>query len=76
MKIIERDRWIIRRKDTGEIMCGLSKNFQFKQPDSIGDTSIKTYKSESKALVSFEKSWCKPEFEVEAVKVKESLEIL
>lgn len=76
MKLVDRNRWIIRRKDTGAIMCGLSKNFQFKQPDSIGDTSIKTYKSESKALISFEKSWRKPEFEVEAVKVRESLEVL
>lgn len=76
MKLIERTRWIIRRKDNGEIMCGLAKNYQFKRPDKIGDTAIKTYKSETKALAAFEKSWCNPEFEVEAVKVKESLEIL
>lgn len=76
MKIIDRERWIIRRKDTEEIMCGLSKNFQFKQPDLIGDTSIKTYKSESKALAAFEKRFYMHEFEVEALKVRESLEIL
>lgn len=76
MKIIDRERWIIRRKDTEEIMCGLARNYMFKPADFIGDTAIKTYKSEEKALAAFQKSWRKPEFDVEAVKVMESLEIL
>ena len=75
MNLTERTRWVIRRKDTGEIFCGLARNFCFKSPDKIGDTAIKTYRSEKQALSSFDSSWWKRDFEIEAVKVVERLEI-
>lgn len=76
MKLTERTRWIIRRKDTGAIMCGLAQQFHFKPIEEIGDTAIKTYRSEKKALSAFEMSWGHVNFEVEAVKVKETMEIV
>lgn len=75
MKLTERTRWVIRRKDTGEIMCGLAQAFHFKPVGEIGDTAIKTYRSEKQALSAFQMSWSHVNFEVEAVKVVESLEI-
>lgn len=74
MKLIERTRWIIRRKDTGAIMCGLARQFQFKTIEEIGDTAIKTYRSEKQALSAFNSSWSHVDFEIEAVKVIENLE--
>lgn len=76
MKLTERERWIIRRKDTGEIMCGLARQFHFKPVEKIGDTAIKTYRSKKQAFSAFEMSWSHVNFEVEAVKVVESMEIV
>lgn len=76
MKLTERTRWLIRRKDTGAIMCGLARQFLFKPIEEIGDTAIKTYRSEKQALSAFEMSWGHVNFEVEAVKVKETMEIV
>ena len=47
---IERTRYIIRRKSDNAIMCGLARCFQFKKESEIGNTAIKTYVSEKKAL--------------------------
>lgn len=71
---IERERWIIMRNNRTEIFCGLARNFTFKPIDNIGNTAIKTYRSENTALSSFESSWRRPDFEVEAVKIKEIYE--
>lgn len=76
MKLTERERWIIRRKDTGEIMCGLARQFHFKLVEEIGDTAIKTYRSKKQALSAFEMSWQYAKFEIEAIKVVESMEIV
>lgn len=53
---ITRQRWIIVRNET-DILCGLSRNYDFKPIDKIGDTAIKTYRSKKSALSSFRKSW-------------------
>lgn len=75
MKLIERTRWIIRRKDTGAIFCGLARQFHFRTVNEIGDAAIKTYRSKGQALAAFDRSWGDPDFEIEAVKVTESLEL-
>lgn len=56
-------------------MCGLARQFHFKPIEEIGDTAIKTYRSKKQALSAFEMSWRHVNFEVEAVKVIESMEI-
>ena len=71
---IERERWVIMRNNRKEIFCGLASNYTFKAIDNIGNTAIKTYKSENIALRSFANSWYRPDFEVEAVKIKEVFE--
>ena len=73
---IERERWVIMRNNRTEIFCGLARNYQFKPIDNIGNTAIKTYRSENTALSSFASSWWRPEFEVEAVRIKEVYEIM
>ena len=69
---IERKRWVIMRNNRTEIFCGLARNYQFKKISEIGDTAIKTYRSEKQALSSFESSWWKPDFEIEAVAITET----
>ena len=63
---IERTRYVVMRKDRTEIqvlkvskklsenfvLLGPAKNFYFKKLDEVGDTTIKTYASEKKALSS------------------------
>lgn len=53
---ISRKRWVIVKNGT-EIFCGLSRNYDFKPFDKIGNTAIKTYQSKKSALSSFQKSW-------------------
>lgn len=62
------------RNNRTEIFCGLARNYQFKPVDDVGNTSIKTYRSENTALSSFDSSWRKPNFEVEAVEIIETYE--
>lgn len=72
---IQRKRWVIMRNNRTEIFCGLARSFNFKPVDDIGNTAIKTYLSENKALASFESSWYgTPNFEVEAVENTETYE--
>lgn len=71
---IERKRWVIMRNNRTEIFCGLARHYQFKKVSEIGNTAIKTYLSENKALSSFDISWWKPDFEVEAVEITEVYE--
>ena len=71
---IERERWVIMRNNRTEIFCGLARNYQFKPINDIGNTAIKTYRSKNTALSSFESSWYRPDFEVEAVRIKEVYE--
>ena len=53
---ITRKRWVVIKNGT-EIFCGLSRNYDFKPFDKIGNTAIKTYQSKKSALSSFQKSW-------------------
>lgn len=74
---IKRERWVIVKGN--EIFCGLSRNFQFKPINDIGNTAIKTYLSKGKAEASFLSSWWNSREllesgEAKAVKVVESLE--
>ena len=55
-KVITRKRYIIVRDGT-HIMCGLARQYHFKPIDDIGDTQIKTYSSEKKAISGFKSSW-------------------
>lgn len=71
---IQRKRWVIMRNNRTEIFCGLARNYQFKPINDIGNTSIKTYRSEKTALSSFNSSWRKQDFEVEAVEIVETYE--
>ena len=71
---IERTRWVIMLKSRTEIFCGLARNYTFKPVNNIGNTAVKTYLSKNKALSSFESSWRNPNFEVEAVEIKEIYE--
>lgn len=73
MTITSRERWIIRRKDTGAVFCGIARQFHFKKIAEIGDTAVKTYRSKKQALAAFNSSWHHIDFEVEAVKVIESI---
>ena len=71
---IQRKRWVIMRNNRTEIFCGLARSYKFKPVNDIGDTPIKTYLSENKALSSFKSSWWRPDFEVEAVEIIETYE--
>lgn len=78
-KVITRKRYIIVRNGT-HIMCGLARQYYFKPIDNIGDTQIKTYSSEKKAIAGFERSWNRTigdEYQVveveEVIKVKDDL---
>ena len=71
---IERERWVIMRNNRTEIFCGLARSYKFKPINDIGNTAIKTYRSKNTALSSFESSWYRPDFEVEAVRIKEVYE--
>lgn len=70
---IERTRYIIRRKSDNAIMCGLARNFQFKLESEIGDTAIKTYVSEKKALAAAWQSYRYTEDDACAEKVVETI---
>ena len=72
---IERERWVIMRNNRTEILAGLARSFYFKPVNQIGDTAIKTYMSEDKALKSFAASWHNKDFDIEAVKVTEIIEL-
>lgn len=57
MKInISRERWVIILRNE-KIFCGLARNYKFKPLNKVGDTAIKTYLSENKAMASFFSSW-------------------
>lgn len=78
-KVITRKRYIIVRNGT-HIMCGLAREYYFKPIDNIGNTQIKTYSSEKKAIAGFERSWNRKigdEYQVveveEVIKVKDDL---
>lgn len=55
-KVIKRKRYVIVRDGT-HIMCGLARQYYFKPITDIGNTTIKTYLSEKKAIAGFKKSW-------------------
>ena len=69
---IERKRYVVMRKNRTEIWCGLSKNFYFKPVDEVGETAVKTYRTENQA-----KSGCSSwDREFEVVPVIETIEIV
>ena len=81
MNKIQRERWALIKPETSEIFCGLARNYQFKKIDNLGDTAIKTYVSEKKAISSFISSWGHAEELLESgkvtiVKVMETVEFL
>ena len=47
---IERTRYVVMRNNRTEIWCGLARTFRFKPVNELGDTEIKTYRSEKQAL--------------------------
>ena len=69
---IERKRYVVMRKNRTEIWCGLSKNFYFKPVNEVGETAVKTYRTENQA-----KSGCSSwDREFEVVPVIETIEIV
>ena len=70
---IERTRYIIRRKSDNAIMCGLARCFQFKKESEIGNTAIKTYVSEKKALSAVWLSYGYTEDDVYIEKITETI---
>lgn len=46
---IERKRYVVMRKNRTEIWCGLAQNFHFKKIDDVGESAIKTYRTEKQA---------------------------
>ncbi len=67
---IERERYILMRNNRTEIWCGLARSFYWKKISEIGNSPIKTYLSETKALSSCS-SW---DNEYEAIKIIETIE--
>jgi hypothetical protein len=72
--IIKRERYAVTRetKNGNEILCGLAKDYHFKPFGKIGDTSIKTYKSEAKARAAYGRSFGGGEIKI--IKVIENIE--
>ena len=69
---IERKRYVVMRNNRAEIWCGLSKNFYFKSINEVGETAIKTYRTENQA-----KSGCSSwDRNFEVVPVIESIKII
>lgn len=54
---IQRKRWIVKRNIDGKIFCGLARSYQFKSIYEIGNTAIKTFLSEGKALSAVKSSY-------------------
>lgn len=68
---IQRKRFVVMRNNRTEIWCGLSKQFYFKPITDIGDTAIKTYRTEKQASTcsSYDRNF-------EVVPILETFEIL
>lgn len=47
---IERKRYVVMRNNRTEIWCGLAQNYKFKKIDEIGETPIKTYRTNNQAM--------------------------
>lgn len=65
---IERKRYVVMRRNRTEIWCGLARQFHFKKIDEIGESAIKTYRTEKQAMTC--SSWDR-DFEV--VEITETL---
>lgn len=46
---IKRKRYIVTRNNRTEIWCGLARCYHFVPVESIGNTAIKTYRTENQA---------------------------
>lgn len=69
---IQRKRYAVMRNNRTEILSGLARNYTFKKVEEIGDTAIKTYRSNAQAYSSCSTN----EFEIEVVPVMETIEVL
>lgn len=69
---IERTRYVVIRKEDGYIFCGVAKNYDFKDPNDLGDTPFKTFPSEAKAIDGFKRSYG----DICAIEVKKVIESL
>ena len=81
MKKIQRQRYAIVMPETNEILCGLARNYEFKKIDNLGDTALKTYRTEKQAIAGFIRSWFHAEEwlksgRAKVVKVLETIEFL
>ena len=71
---IQRKRYVILKNNRTEILCGLSRQFHFKDITDIGNAAIKTYNSYKKAeaaLGCWSKSWT---YGCEIVLITETIE--
>jgi len=78
-ELINRERYVISRKQGNEIeyFCGLARHYDFKTVEEIGNSSIKTYMTQNKALSAYMSSWWNAKTEdVEILRVNERVEIL
>lgn len=57
---IKRNRYVVMTADKKEIFAGLARNYRFVDVDKLGDTPVKSYLSEKKAMSSFLQSWSIP----------------
>lgn len=75
---IKRERFVVMN-DKNEIFCGLARAYRFTPINDIGNSAIKTYATEKRAITSFLSSWRhseKEDFETgkyKVVKVTESI---
>ena len=72
IKII-RQRYAIVDKNKNLIFCGLARDYTFKKLNDIGDTAIKTYRSEAQARDAFFRSWG-DDRDIQIIKVNEIIE--
>ena len=76
---IKRIRYGIRRKKTGELLCGRRRDYHFKTFENIGNDPVATYIDPKRALSSFKLSWRYAyNFDIndyEVIKVEEIIDI-
>ncbi|MDE6148747.1 MAG: hypothetical protein K2F81_01450 [Ruminococcus sp.] len=72
---IQRQRWVVKRNSDDKIFCGLARNYQFKSADEMGNTAIKTFLSEAKAISAVKSSYRSyTDDDITAIPVMETIE--
>lgn len=71
---IQRIRYVITRENDSQILCGLAREYHFKDINNVGDTTIKTFSTEKKAAAAFSRSWGPVTFDYKIVKVTETIQ--